>query len=362
MSVEFQHRFDTWNGESERLYRLWMSDEKKKWNSDKMMRTFMQSTQDELDNMYSRITIELQQWDGNTPMRTIQSRNGVLHFYPEDGARLCETKWLSNANLEVFVYKILFMLRESSTRPNIFNEIKMLSPAFLYMMGERGQGVSEYSFENCRRHVPRIVHDRKKGTYTSLLSYGQIIVPSHAGGETWCLFIIVPPDRSIKCIDFMNDATSPYHINIYNKLVRFMVDYEVSAGIETDKWAWNYKPMKVMKSIGINDSGVGVCLAIYCSIMGLDYSTISGVLLKYEARIMIFYISMGWVYDQNEEEYNTMDDEERGHITMLETNDYFLDYNHDASKAGRQERYVGVNFNPPTMQQTTLNDLVFPDS
>jgi hypothetical protein len=82
-------------------------------------------------------------------------------------------------------------------------------------------------------------------------------------------------------------------------MVSFIHDYQKSKGIPEDRWDWHLRLVVVKKTENFDDCGVCLSLAIYCLVHGLDYRTMPPVLFSSQAHLFIFYIVMGYQFDQD---------------------------------------------------------------
>jgi hypothetical protein len=113
----------------------------------------------------------------------------------------------------------------------------------------------------------------------------------------------------------------------------------------------------VDKQLNLDDYGVCTCLSIYCLVHGLDYRTIPTFLFANQARIFLYYIFMGYQFDQDES-YNSALDEVLGASTIVDDDAPPINYNDDANRHDRgQQTLTGTN--PPPFPQVTSADLQF---
>jgi Ulp1 family protease len=63
--------------------------------------------------------------------------------------------------------------------------------------------------------------------FWSFLSHKKILVPFHKDANHWVMFVICPADRQITIIDSLYDQ-GPWHILMFDNIVKFIYDYEKS--------------------------------------------------------------------------------------------------------------------------------------
>jgi Ulp1 family protease len=132
----------------------------------------------------------------------------------------------------------------------------------------------------------------------------------------WFLFVNFPADRQITIIDSLYDQ-GPWHVKNFDNIVKCIHDYKKSKEIPKYKWAWHMHPVVVDKQLNLDDCGVCTCLAIYCLVHGLDYRTMPTFLFANQGRIFVYYLVMGYQFDQDDS-YNSLLDEVLGESTIVD--------------------------------------------
>jgi hypothetical protein len=104
---------------------------------------------------------------------------------------------------------------------------------------------------------------------------------------------------------------------MFDNIVKFIHNYEKSKEIPKDTWAWHMHPVVVDKQLNLDDCGMCTCLEIYYVVHGLDYCKMPTFLFANRARIFVYYIVMGYQFDQDES-YNSALDEVLGASTVVD--------------------------------------------
>jgi Ulp1 family protease len=167
------------------------------------------------------------------------------------------------------------------------------------------------------------------GHVWSFLSHEKIFVPVHKHQNHWFLFVIFSADREINIIDLLYNQ-GPWHVKTFDNIVNFIHDYAKSKEIPKDKWDWHMHPIFVDKQLNLNDCGVCMCLAIYCLVHGLDYSTMPTFLFANKACIFMYFIVMGYQFDKDDS-YNSLLDEVLGASTIVDDDSPPVDYRDSAN-------------------------------
>jgi hypothetical protein len=118
-------------------------------------------------------------------------------------------------------------------------------------------------------------------------------------------------------------------------------------------------PVVVKKQQNNDDCGVCFSLAIYCLVHGLDYPTMPPFLFSNQAHLFIYYIVMGYQFDQDDT-YEWSLDEVICTITIVDDGSHGVDYRNDANQADPGKPTLGAT-NPPTLPQVTATDLQYPN-
>jgi hypothetical protein len=90
-------------------------------------------------------------------------------------------------------------------------------------------------------------------------------------------------------------------------------------------------PVVVDKQLNLDDCGVCTCLLIYCLVHGLYYRTMPTYFFTNQARIFVYYIVMGYQFDQDDS-YDSSLDEVLGASTIVDDYAPPVDYRDDTNR------------------------------
>jgi Ulp1 family protease len=93
------------------------------------------------------------------------------------------------------------------------------------------------------------------GHVWSFLSHRKIFVPVHKHEHYWVLFVVCPADQHITIIGSLCDQ-GPWHVKMFDNIVKIIHDYEQSKEIPKDKWAWHMHAVVVDQQLNLDDFGV----------------------------------------------------------------------------------------------------------
>jgi Ulp1 family protease len=241
------------------------------YHNDPLLHQLMHATPNQVINMWNRYDRELDSFNSELVIRRITNKNDEnrtrLPVYKEylEGLRVGD--WVGNTIIDVFASKTIKRL-ESSGVPGIYNQFQIMDGSFMYYMYEQYR---KYKYNGCRRMVTKKTVDAN-GHVWSFLSQEKIFAPVHKFANHWFLFAVCPVDRQITIIDSLYDQ-GPWHVKMFDNIVKFIHDYDKSKEIPKYKWAWHMHPVVVDKQLSLDNFGVFTCLEIYCLVYGLDYRT-----------------------------------------------------------------------------------------
>jgi Ulp1 family protease len=140
---------------------------------------------------------------------------------------------------------------ETAGVPNIYKRFRIMDGSFMYYICEQYE---RYNYNGCHRMVTKKTVD-SNGHVMSFLSHEKIFVPVQKDANHWFLFVICPAERQITIIDLLYDQ-GPWHVLMFDNIVKFIHDYEKSKEIPKDKWNWHMHPVVVDKQLNLVDCGV----------------------------------------------------------------------------------------------------------
>jgi hypothetical protein len=234
----------------------------------------------------------------------------------------------------------------------MYKRFRIMEGSFMYYMYDQ---YGKYNYNGCRCMVTKKTVD-SNGHVMPFLPHKKICVPVHKDLNHWVIFVIFPADRQITIIDSLYDQ-EPWHVLMFQNLVKFIPEYERSKYLPQDKWAWHMHPMVVDKQLNFDDCGVCTCMAISYLVHGLDYRTMPTYLFANQARMFVYYTIMGYQFD-HDNNYNPALEEVISASTIVEDDAPPIDYRDNTDRHERgQPTLTGTN--PPPLPQVTAADFQF---
>jgi hypothetical protein len=322
-----------------------------------LLHYFLHATPYQVINMWNRIDSELDLFHSELVIRRLANKNDEnrtrLPVYKEDLEGLRVGNWVGNTIIDVFAWKTI-KRPDSAGVTNIYKPLRIMDGSFMYYMYEK---YKKYNYNGCLRMVTKKTVD-ENGHVWSFLSHQKIFVPVHKHANHWFLFVVCPANRQITSFDSLYDQ-GPWHVMMFDNIVKFIHDNNKSKEIPKDKWALHMHLVVVDKKLNLDDCGVCTCLAIYCLVHGLDYRTMPTFLSYNKARIFVYYTVMRYQFYQDES-YNSSLDEVLGVSTIVDDDVPPIDYIDDANRHERDQPTL-TGTNPPQLPQVTAADLQFPN-
>jgi Ulp1 family protease len=158
--------------------------------------------------------------------------------------------WVGNSVIDVFAWKTIKRL-DAAGVPNIYKQFRIMEGSFMYYMYEQYE---KYNYNGCHHMLTTKTVDLN-GHIMSFISHEKIFVPVHKDLNHWVIFVICPADRQITIIDSLYDQ-GPWHVLMFDNIVKFIHDYKKSKDIPEDKWAWHMHPVVVNKQLNLDDCEV----------------------------------------------------------------------------------------------------------
>jgi hypothetical protein len=118
-------------------------------------------------------------------------------------------------------------------------------------------------------------------------------------------------------------------------------------------------PVVVNKKLNNDDYGVCLILAIYWLVYGLDYRAMPSFLFVNQARLFIYYIVMGYQFDQDDT-YDSSLGEVVGTTTIVDDFAPAVEYRDDYNRHERGQ-HTDRETHPPPFPQVTADDLQYPN-
>jgi hypothetical protein len=317
----------------------------------------MHASTEQVNMMWYRYERETTTFGDELAIHCIVNRNDENHtrlpLYKENFAGLRVGNWVGNTIINFFAWKTSKRLDKAGV-PYIYKQFRTMDASFMFYMYIHHD---VYNYNAYRRMVKKnqLTKMDMSGIYFSTTTYSFHSTNTTTSGGS--LSFVQPKDKLLLLIPYMirENGMLPFSTIL---LGSSMSTKDKKNSPKTNRLGICIRLLLINNSTN-DDCGVCLSLAIYCLVHGLDYRTMPPFLFANQARLFIYYIVMGYQFDQDDTYYLSLD-EVVGTSTIVDDDTPAVDYRDDANLHERGQPTRRAT-HPPPLPQLTAADLQYPN-